>query len=131
MDDETVGIIDEPAAGLEQKVRRPEIDLTETLDNLVEAAAFQSVMRQRVRSQPGDVRARKMSMATEARKALHAYVSDEAHEQWHAFAAEQGVSVSAILEVLGAELEASGDRYHQLVVAARRIDARRRRRRTL
>lgn len=66
---------------------------------------------------------------TESRKALHAYVSDVAHEQWHGFAAEQGVSVSAMLEVLGGELENSGDRYHQLVVAARRIDAARRRRR--
>ncbi|MFT7601732.1 MAG: hypothetical protein ACI8TP_004693, partial [Acidimicrobiales bacterium] len=34
------------------------------------------------------------------RKALHAYVSDDAHDQWHGFAAEQGVSVSAILEAL-------------------------------
>ena len=43
------------------------------------------------------------------RKALHAYVSDDAHEQWHGFAAEQGVSVSAILEALAPELDKPND----------------------
>jgi hypothetical protein len=71
------------------------------------------------------------------RKALHAYVSDDAHDQWHGFAAEQGVSVSAILEALAPELdtEARPDpvdlnaRLIGVVKAARKIDAQRRRRR--
>ncbi len=71
------------------------------------------------------------------RKALHAYVSDDAHDQWHEFAAEQGVSVSAILEALAPELdlehevssEQMKDRLNTVVKSARRIDARRRRRR--
>ncbi len=71
------------------------------------------------------------------RKALHAYVSDDAHDQWHEFAAEQGVSVSAILEALAPELdletaqsaEQMKDRLNTVVKSARKIDARRRRRR--
>jgi hypothetical protein len=71
------------------------------------------------------------------RKALHAYVSDDAHDQWHGFAAEQGVSVSAILEALAPELNLEdettnaqiGERLDTVVKAARRIDAQRRRRR--
>ncbi|MFW2380611.1 MAG: hypothetical protein ACN4GZ_02550 [Acidimicrobiales bacterium] len=70
-----------------------------------------------------------------SRKALHAYVTDDAHEQWHGFAAEQGVSVSAILEALApalsTETENIGDRSLRLgviVTEARRIDAARRRR---
>ena len=71
------------------------------------------------------------------RKALHAYVSDDAHDHWHGFAAEQGVSVSAILEALAPELdlEASvsreeiGTRLNTVVKSARQIDAKRRRRR--
>lgn len=70
------------------------------------------------------------------RKALHAYVSDAAHDQWHSFASEQGVSVSAVLEALAGELDADrveakdplGDRLDAVVRAARRIDAQRRRR---
>jgi hypothetical protein len=70
------------------------------------------------------------------RKALHAYVSDAAHDQWHSFAAEQGVSVSAVLEALAAELDAEpptstapmGERLEAVVRAARKIDAQRRRR---
>ena len=71
------------------------------------------------------------------RKALHAYVSDDAHEQWHGFAAEQGVSVSAILEALAPELDKTHDaepsgldaRLDCVVKTARKIDAQRRRRR--
>ncbi len=71
------------------------------------------------------------------RKALHAYVSDDAHDQWHGFAAEQGVSVSAILEALAPELlteddeadEKLSERLDTVIKAARRIDAERRRRR--
>lgn len=72
------------------------------------------------------------------RKALHAYVSDDAHEQWHGFAAEQGVSVSAILEALAPELDTEArpepsdlsSRLNGVVKAARKIDAQRRRRRS-
>lgn len=72
-----------------------------------------------------------------SRKALHAYVSDDAHDQWHGFAAEQGVSVSAVLEALAPELDFDADRepadlasrLAQVVKSARRIDADRRRRR--
>lgn len=71
------------------------------------------------------------------RKALHAYVSDGAHDQWHEFAAEQGVSVSAVLEALAPELDSEldsaqeplRDRLSGVVRSARRIDAQRRRRR--
>ncbi|MGI9614289.1 MAG: hypothetical protein ACR2QO_15365, partial [Acidimicrobiales bacterium] len=71
------------------------------------------------------------------RKALHAYVSDDAHDHWHGFAAEQGVSVSAILEALAPELdfeapithEELGARLNTVVKSARKIDAQRRRRR--
>ncbi len=73
------------------------------------------------------------------RKALHAYVSDDAHDQWHGFAAEQGVSVSAILEALAPELivddeepaegENLGGRLDRVIRAARPIGAERRRRR--
>ncbi|MEM7321860.1 MAG: hypothetical protein ACR2QK_12890 [Acidimicrobiales bacterium] len=71
------------------------------------------------------------------RKALHAYVSDDAHDHWHGFAAEQGVSVSAILEALAPELnldaalshEQLGQRLNTVVKSARKIDAQRRRRR--
>lgn len=72
------------------------------------------------------------------RKALHAYVSDHAHDQWHGFAAEQGVSVSAILEAMAPELLFHDDSRSDaplddcmgnVVQVARRIDAERRRRR--
>lgn len=71
------------------------------------------------------------------RKALHAYVTDDAHDAWHGFAAEQGVSVSAILEALAPELdfdapmthEQLGARLNSVVKSARKIDAARRRRR--
>lgn len=69
-----------------------------------------------------------------SRKALHAYVTDGAHDQWHGFAAEQGVSVSAILEALAPTLTVDDEPADYLnvldvVTDARRIDARRRRRR--
>jgi len=77
------------------------------------------------------------TMTDEGRKALHAYVSDDAHDAWHGFASEQGVSVSAILEALAGELdfdspltfEQLGTRLHAVVKSARKIDANRRRRR--
>ena len=77
------------------------------------------------------------------RKALHAYVSDEAHAAWHDFGAENGVSAPALLEAMAelgtfdttpearAELEATTVATHvaRLVRVARRIDVQRRRRR--
>jgi len=70
------------------------------------------------------------------RRALHAYLSREAHDAWHDFAAEQGVSVSGLLEASGRNLapvvegnaEPQKDQL-ELVDAARKIDAARRRRR--
>lgn len=71
-----------------------------------------------------------------SRRALHAYVSDAAHDKWHGFAAEQGVSVSAILEALAPQLsfeegddQPVADGLDSVVKAARKIDATRRRRR--
>jgi hypothetical protein len=70
------------------------------------------------------------------RRALHAYLSKEAHDAWHDFAAEQGVSVSGLLEASGRELApvAEGNarprkEHLALVETARKIDAARRRRR--
>jgi len=64
------------------------------------------------------------------RKALHAYVIDGAHDQWHEFAAEHGVSVSAMLEALAPELDhiAETNGTAELITTARKIDAKRRRR---
>ncbi|MEZ5229892.1 MAG: hypothetical protein R2710_25485 [Acidimicrobiales bacterium] len=68
------------------------------------------------------------------RKALHAIVSDGAHDQWHDAAASHGVSVTAMLEVLAHRLP-SGDNQNdghdvriddELVEQARKIDAQRR-----
>ena len=68
------------------------------------------------------------------RKALHAYVSEEAHDSWHDFAAEQGASVSAILEALAPALTGPKEmpfhaQLNDVVTEARKTDARRRRRR--
>ncbi|MCP5030093.1 MAG: hypothetical protein GY929_27810 [Actinomycetia bacterium] len=62
------------------------------------------------------------------RKALHAYVTSEAHDLWHDTCAEEGVSVSALLEILAHRLQdlMADD---GLVKSARRLDAERRRRR--
>ena len=68
------------------------------------------------------------------RRALHAYVSDEAHDAWHDFAAENGVSVSGLLEAMTAHLSSTPgtlpvvDAWDEAIKAARVIDARRRRR---
>lgn len=61
------------------------------------------------------------------RKALHAYVTDEAHDAWHDFAATNGVSVSALLEVMAFGLAVDAEPV-DLVTEARRVDAERRRR---
>lgn len=72
----------------------------------------------------------------DSRKAIHAYLSPEAHDQWHDFAAENGVSVSGLLEAIGLEwkdqMQAEGGdlppEIEGLAKRARRIDASRRRR---
>lgn len=71
--------------------------------------------------------------ATSSRRALHAYVSDDAHDAWHDFAAENGVTVSGLLEALTPMLAASqsgdaGVAWEDSIKAARKVDARRRRR---
>lgn len=74
---------------------------------------------------------------TSSRRAIHAFVSPEAHEHWHDFAAEEGVSVSALIEAFAPELgdpergkSLMHDRLSFVVLAARKIDAARRRRRS-
>lgn len=67
-------------------------------------------------------------MTTSERRALHAFLTADAHDQWHDFAAEQGASVSAILEALAPELDDAVGQLAPVVKAARRIDAERRRR---
>ena len=71
-----------------------------------------------------------------SRRAIHAYVSNQAHDRWHDFAAEEGVSVSALIEALAGELaggetspEQVADGLESVVATARRIDSDRRRRR--
>jgi hypothetical protein len=72
-------------------------------------------------------------MAT--RKAIHAYLSPQAHDAWHDFAAEHGVSVSGLLEAIATQWADKVARGEQvlpdedgLVRTARRVDAERRRR---
>lgn len=72
-----------------------------------------------------------------SRKAIHAFVSVEAHDRWHDFAADEGVSVSALIEAFAPELgdEALGEepmfeRLEAVIGSARAIDAARRRRRS-
>jgi hypothetical protein len=71
----------------------------------------------------------------ETRKAIHAFLTPEAHEAWHEFAAEHGVSVSGMIEAMAldwAERRNGEDidlpEIDELARAARRIDAQRRRR---
>jgi hypothetical protein len=61
--------------------------------------------------------------------AIHAHVSDAAHDAWHDFAANNGVSVSAMIEALAPCLKAnpSSMTLQDVVMAARKIDAARRR----
>lgn len=73
---------------------------------------------------------------TEDRRALHAYLSEEAHAAWQGFAEENGTSVTGLLEELGRQLDeeiaaAGGDAAsvrQDWVKGARKIDAQRRRR---
>ena len=61
------------------------------------------------------------------RRALHAYLSDAAHDSWHDTAAAHGVSASALLEALAPELAALPN-LRRVVSVARQVDASRRRR---
>lgn len=67
------------------------------------------------------------------RKALHAYLSDEAHDIWHQRAAAYGVSVSAMLEAIARSIrdvasERDWGEGPDIVALARTIDTERRRR---
>jgi len=63
------------------------------------------------------------------RRALHAYLSDDAHDTWHNVAADLGCSVSAMLEAMaGGFDDDEADRLKDTIKRARRIDADRRRR---
>lgn len=73
--------------------------------------------------------------SSKQRKALHAYVTEESHDLWHSFAAEQGASVSAILESLAPTLTGPPEtpylvQIEQVIAKARGTDASRRRRRS-
>ena len=61
--------------------------------------------------------------------AIHAHVSDVAHDAWHDFAANNGVSVSAMIEALAPCLKEDPSQMtlQDVVMAARKIDAARRR----
>jgi hypothetical protein len=67
------------------------------------------------------------------RRALHAYLSDDAHDTWHQVAADLGCSVSAMLEAMAGDFDGQDEngsraRVEAIVKKARRIDADRRRR---
>lgn len=59
---------------------------------------------------------------------INVMVSDESHEGWHRFAAEHGLTVASMLEVLGRRIDAlPPDVRDQLVAEARQVAADRRR----
>ncbi len=65
------------------------------------------------------------------RVALHAFLTPEGHGGWQRLAEEQGVSLSALVDVIGRDLATieDSDTYRRdLITAARRLDAARRRR---
>jgi hypothetical protein len=67
-------------------------------------------------------------------RAVHAYLSDEAHATWQEVSTELGVSVSGLIEAMGIDLTKPADQriltpdLAQLVKRARTVDAARRRR---
>lgn len=66
---------------------------------------------------------------TTVRKAIHAYVSDDAMTGWNEFSIENGISVTSIVEILGLDFRSTHpDDWGDLVKRARRVDAERRRR---
>lgn len=71
----------------------------------------------------------------ESRKAIHAFLTPASHEAWHGVAAENGVSVSALIEAMAqdwAERREGEDfdlpEIEALSRDARKVDAARRRR---
>jgi hypothetical protein len=70
----------------------------------------------------------------EERRAIHAYLTPESHELWHRVSEDAGVSLSGFLEAMATDMGANPPdtgghpRWDQIVKAARRIDAQRRRR---
>jgi hypothetical protein len=78
-------------------------------------------------------------MIMSERQAIHAYLSEQAHQAWQTFAEENGVSVTGLIEVLGLTLSdeidkavaAGGDAADvrkDWVKQGRKVDAQRRRR---
>ncbi|MEZ5141082.1 MAG: hypothetical protein R2726_00980 [Acidimicrobiales bacterium] len=70
----------------------------------------------------------------EERRAIHAYLTVGGHDVWHSTAEDAGVSLSGLLEAMAADFrehqpdEGGHPRWDEVVKAARRIDAQRRRR---
>jgi hypothetical protein len=70
----------------------------------------------------------------EERRAIHAYLTVDSHEVWHSISEEAGVSLSGFLESLADDMrenppEQGGHaRWREVIRAARKIDATRRRR---
>lgn len=70
----------------------------------------------------------------EERRAVHAYLTVESHEVWHAVSEEAGISLSGFLEALATDMrenppeDGGHPRWREVIRAARKIDAARRRR---
>jgi hypothetical protein len=68
------------------------------------------------------------------RRAIHAYLSEESHDVWHELAERCGMSLSGFLEALARDFQEHAPdtggypRWDEVVRAARRVDAERRRR---
>jgi len=83
----------------------------------------------------GELRCAPVAASPDPRyRAVHAYLSDDAHATWLEVSTEYGVSVSGFIEAMGNDLAKPGDErvldghLDGLVSRARRIDAERRRR---
>ena len=61
------------------------------------------------------------------KRAIHAYLTIDAHDAWHKQAAEVGVSVSALLEAMAEDLPVFL-RDEEVIKRARKVDVQRRRR---
>jgi hypothetical protein len=70
----------------------------------------------------------------EERRAIHAYLTVESHDVWHTVSEEAGVSLSGFLEALATDMkefppdDGGHPRWSNVIKAARKIDAKRRRR---
>lgn len=62
------------------------------------------------------------------RKSIHAYVSDEAHTEWHAEAKRRDRSVSALVEALGPSLGDVLDVFPGIDTRAGQVDIERKKR---